>query len=356
MPRSPREPLPPVLKATPFTVAQALSLGLGPKRLRGRDLDRPFRGIRVSVQPGNEARGLRQSALAPGDFSPEGSIWPHPSLRATAQARDQELFDRCTALAVALPEGAFFSHLTAARLWPVPLPTARDEPVHVSVRRPRRPPRRAGVAGHVIVDPRAAVVYRRGLTVVDPVTLFCQLASHLTLSDLVAVGDALVLEPVIPDEWEDRPWVTICQLVERVEIFRGRGKRNAGRAVLLIRPGAESRPETLVRLAIGNAGLPEPEVNVTIRDAGGRFIGRGDLVYRQWRVIVEYDGEQHRTDTRQFDRDVARLDDFAAHGWRVVRIVGRSFFGDPAESMERVRRALIIAGWRPGHPVATFGP
>ena len=102
-----------------------------------------------------------------------------------------------------------------------------------------------------------------------------------------------------------------------------------------------------MRLAIGNVGLPEPEVNVTIRDARGRFIGRGDLVYRQWRVIVEYDGEQHRTDTTQFDRDVARLDDFAAHGWRVVRIVGRSFFGNPAESMERVRRALLAAGWRP---------
>ena len=199
----------------------------------------------------------------------------------------------------------------------------------------------------MIVDPRATVVYRRGLPVVDPVTLFCQLATHLSPPDLVAVGDAPVLEPVIQDAWQDRPWVPLGQLVERVELWRGRGKRNADRAVSLIRPGAESRPETLVRLAIGNVGLPEPEVNVTIRDARGRFIGRGDLVYRQWRVIVEYDGEQHRTDTKQFDRDVARLDDFVAHGWRVVRIVGRSFFGNPAESMERVRRALLAAGWRP---------
>jgi hypothetical protein len=316
--------------------------------MRGRDLDRPFRGVRVSVQPGNEAPGVRQYALARRDWAPDdGPIWPRPSFRATAQVRDQELFDRCTALAVALPQGAFFSHLTAARLWPLPLPNARDEPVHVSVRRPQRPPRRSGVAGHVLVDPRATVVHRRDLPVVDPVTLFCQLASHLSLPDLVAVGDALVLEPVIPDAWEDRPWVPLGQLVERVELWRGRGKRNADRAVSLIRPGAESRPETLVRLTIGQAALPEPEVNVTIRDSRGRFIGRGDLVYRQWRVIVEYDGEQHRTDTRQFDRDVARLDDFAAHGWRVVRILGRSFFGNPAESMERVRRALLAAGWRP---------
>ena len=347
MPRSPREPLPPALKAIPFTVAQGLSLGLGTGRLRGPDLERPFHGIRVPVQPSEQMQGLREDASVRGDWPETVPTWPRPSPAAAAEAREQELVDRCTALAVALPAGAFFSHLTAARLWPLPLPGARDEPVHVSVRRPQRPPRRSHVAGHVIVDPRANVLYRRGLPVVDPVTLFCQLATHLSLPDLVAVGDALVLEPVIPDMWEDRPWVPLRQLVDRVEVWRGRGKRNADQAVSLIRPGAESRPETLVRLAIRHSALPEPEVNVTIRDARGRFIGRGDLVYRQWRVIVEYDGEQHRTDTRQFDRDVARLDDFAAHGWRVIRIVGRSFFGNPAESMERVRRALVAAGWRP---------
>ena len=214
--------------------------------------------------------GLSESASLRGEWPETVSTRPRPSPAATAQARDQELVDRCMALAVALPEGAFFSHLTAARLWPLPLPSARDEPVHVSVRRPRRPPRRSRVAGHVIADPQATVIYRRGLPVVDPVTLFCQLAGHLSLPDLVAVGEALVLEPVIPDAWSDQPWVPLRQLVERVELWRGRGKRNADRAVSLVRPGAESRPETLVRLAIRQAGLPEPEVNVTIGDAGGR--------------------------------------------------------------------------------------
>jgi hypothetical protein len=55
----------------------------------------------------------------------------------------------------------------------------------------------------------------------------------------------------------------------------------------LIRPGAESRPETLVRLAVAGAGRPEPEVNVDIVDGSGRFLGRGDLVHRGWKVIVE---------------------------------------------------------------------
>jgi very-short-patch-repair endonuclease len=102
----------------------------------------------------------------------------------------------------------------------------------------------------------------------------------------------------------------------------------------------------LVRLAIVEVGLPEPEVNVNIVDSNGMFLGRGDLVYRRWRVIVEYDGDQHRTDTRQFDHDVRRLEDFAADGWRVVRIVGRSFFTDRRACVARVARALLDSGWR----------
>jgi hypothetical protein len=49
-----------------------------------------------------------------------------------------------------------------------------------------------------------------------------------------------------------------------------------------------------------DAGLPEPEVNPDIRNASGRFVGRGDLVYRRWRVIVEYDrvgGRENPTST-----------------------------------------------------------
>jgi very-short-patch-repair endonuclease len=93
------------------------------------------------------------------------------------------------------------------------------------------------------------------------------------------------------------------------------------------------------------AGLPEPEVNIEISDARGRFIGRADLVYRRWRVIVEYDGDQHRTNTKQFDKDVLRLEGFDHAGWDVVRVVGRAFFADRAACILRVRNALTRAGW-----------
>ncbi len=300
------------MRGIAFTTAQGRSLGLGRSRMTGRDLDKPFYGIRV----------------------------------ATGVAA-QNLPERCAALLVGIPAGAFFSHLTAARLWPLPLPMpSADEPVHVGVPRTSRAPRRSGVVGHQVTDPLAGVVYRGGLPVVDPATLFCQLATELSLHDLVAVGDTLILRPVYQQR-ERRPWVPLPELGERVGCYRGRGKRAASTALALIRRGAESRPETLVRLAIMDAGLPEPEVNPVIRDSGGRFLGRGDLVYRRWWTIVEYDGEQHRKSTAQFDHDVQRLEGFANNGWHVVRIVGRSFFTDRRGSIARVARVLMNAGWRP---------
>ena len=201
--------------------------------------------------------------------------------------------------------------------------------------------------GRELIDRRVRVVLRHGLPVVDPASMFCQLGSILDLADLVAVGDALVLEPWYPHPYDDRPWLSITALSDRVADFHGRGKARARHALTLIRPGAESRRETLLRLAILDAGLPEPEVNPEVRAPDGTVLGRADLVYRQWRVIVEYDGDQHRTNTRQFDRDSRRLDDFAAHGWRVVRITGRSFTANPTGCLVRIRRALLTAGWRP---------
>ena len=318
----PRRPLPTELTLGAFTVGQGRAAGLTDRRMRGADLDRPFRGVRVP----------KVTPSAPTPASP---------------AAPPALLARCVALAVALGGDPIFTHLTAARLWPVPLPPDLvEQDLHIGVVPPARPPRRRGVHAHKLLDPRALVGRRHGCRIVDPATMFCQLASVVPLADLIAVGDALIHAPVYPNPLDDRPWLTQAELAERVAVFRGRGKAVAARAVARIRPGVESRPESLVRVAVVDAGLPEPEVNVSITGSRGEFLGRADLVYRRWRVIVEYDGDQHRTDTRQFDRDVRRLERFAAHGWTVVRITGRAFFGDRAATVARVRHALIAAGWR----------
>lgn len=76
--------------------------------------------------------------------------------------------------------------------------------------------------------------------------------------------------------------------------------------------------------------------------------GRGDLVYREWQTVVEYDGDQHRTSRIQYETDVARLENFALASWTVVRVLDHGLFSAPARTVGRVRAALTQNGWRPG--------
>lgn len=315
----PRQDLPDWLRSQPFTTFDH-SLGRG--RMSGPDIVRMFYGVRtVAGEPGDWRRLPAAEALRV----------------------------RCRALLRVTPDGTFFGGITAARLWGLPLPLKhiQDDCLHTMLWYPGQPTNRAGVIGRQINDWNAHRVEIDGLPTIDLPTLFCHLGMLLSEPDLVAVGDAMVLEPVFPVPGPPRPLTTIAALTERVALYRVRGKKRAARALALIRPGAESRPETLLRLLLIAAGFPEPELNCALFDQFGSPLARVDLLFRQFRVVVEYDGDQHRTDIRQFDRDVGRLDDLAAAGWRVVRIGARSLFGDPQDAVNRVRRALLDGGWCP---------
>lgn len=250
---------------------------------------------------------------------------------------DPDAIARARAYAPYLRPGERFSHTTAAALWGVPLPR-RSMDLHISTLLPRNRARGGGVVGHRTNDP--AVVRRHGLPVSTPGALFLELAMHLALDDLVAVGDALVLDPHVLDPLDLRPWTTMDDLISSAGSSRAPGCRLARRALMLVRHGAESRPETLLRLLLVRAGLPEPELNQEIRDSSGRFIGRGDLVYREARVIVEYDGDQHRTSKIQYEHDITRLERFRDARWAVVQVRERGLFVEPDRTIARVRRAL----------------
>lgn len=56
-------PLPPELSGRPFTVREALALGVTPKRLRSADVWAPFRGVRVPVALGWDARLRARAGL-----------------------------------------------------------------------------------------------------------------------------------------------------------------------------------------------------------------------------------------------------------------------------------------------------
>lgn len=126
----------------------------------------------------------------------------------------------------------------------------------------------------------------------------------------------------------------------------GRGVRTLKHALEWVRPGSESPKETELRLLLVRGGLPEPELNGDVYGPDGTFIGRGDLLYRRFKVLVEYDGSQHADDRRQFHRDVDRLEAFAFDEWSIVRVLKEHLNADRADIVTRVRKALIARGWR----------
>jgi hypothetical protein len=314
MPR--RIPIPPQLAAGPFTVADARDAHIGEGRLRGADLERPFRGVRSPV------RG------AP----------PDP---------DERFVARCRQFAPLLRPGQFFSHLTAARLWSCPLSVPGGESLHVSTEAPHRPPRRVGIVGHLAKAGSTRVVLRHGFPVSDPVSTWLALSSVATLDELVVAADSLILDPFVLDPLDIRPFATLDELRRALAAFSGRGARTATTAIELSRQGAESRPETLLRLLLWRAGLPKPMVNADVTDAAGRWLGRGDLVFAPWRTVVEYDGHEHRTDSRTYDKDITRIENFVNAEWRVVRVRKAGLFGRPQDTVDRVVRALRAGGWTP---------
>jgi hypothetical protein len=295
-----RKPLPLQLQGTPFRVALARELGVPYSRLRAGDMDAPFHGIR-------KAETSRATPALASSF------------------------------AVLMDEDEYFSHVTAAELLGLRMPQRRlPSGLHVtSVSRPR------GHRGYGIIPHHAATsaptVMAIGVRVSSPIATWCDLATTLGYLDLVAMGDGLVCRKGAV--------ATVARLTLAIEQMQGRRGAKLMRTVLEgVRPNTDSYKETELRLAVVAAGFPEPETNGEIRDDSGRVVAHGDLVFRDLRVILEYDGPQHREDERQYRIDIARLDHLVELKWRVIR-VDKYLLRDRPHLFAKVDKALRAGGW-----------
>jgi very-short-patch-repair endonuclease len=95
--------------------------------------------------------------------------------------------------------------------------------------------------------------------------------------------------------------------------------------------------ETKLRLLLVQAGLPRPEVQVTLRDSNGVFLGRPDLYYPEKRLAIEYDGATHRENLVADNRRQNLLVDA---GHRLLRFSAADVLRTPAAVVSMVRRAL----------------
>lgn len=192
------------------------------------------------------------------------------------------------------------------------------------------------------------VTVLNGIPLTTPERTWLDLAEMLTVDELVVAGDSCVRIPRRELEGRDRPLCTIGDLQRMIDRHKGkRGIRKAREAVSLIRVGSDSPQESLLRLALVRAGLPEPELNVPIIDDEGTPHHEPDLSYRKYRIGVEYEGGHHG-DEGQIVRDISRSERYLALGWTEVRISKRHMHDDARAAVAKVRAALVQAGWRPG--------
>jgi hypothetical protein len=134
-----------------------------------------------------------------------------------------------------------------------------------------------------------------------------------------------------------RGLVDTAALTELVASRSDRGIRDARRAVSLVDPLAESRPESQVRVHLVLAGLcPVPEF--WIEDGDGR-IARTDLAFPERKVAVEYDGQWRDGQLWALNRDRERLNRVHAAGWDVV-FVTAPLLATPRRMVAIVRAAL----------------
>ncbi|MCL2515783.1 MAG: very short patch repair endonuclease [Microbacteriaceae bacterium] len=296
---------------TTFSTATALAAGVTPSRLRNAAISQPFRGANVV--------GI-----------------------ATA------LTDRAAACAVRTRGTFAFCGVTAAALHGVPLPPGIDmphRPLDVAVVAPRTPPRAEGITGHSFAAHSFRVVMLAGLPVVEATAAWCQLAEALSREDLVAAGDFLLSG----DPWEShrrQPRCTLEQLTEAVRRHAGkRGAKKLRWALARVRHGVDSRPETLLRLLLVAAGVPEPVIRHAIPVADGRLVLHPDLALPQFGVVFEYQGDGHRERDR-FLSDIERDELIRAEGWEVVQVTSKDLFGNRRIFIERVFAVLRRRGLR----------
>ena len=115
-----------------------------------------------------------------------------------------------------------------------------------------------------------------------------------------------------------------------------RGLRRLETALELVDRGSQSPRETYLRLTLIRGGLPRPHTQVAVF-ADGVIVAYLDMGWPELMIGVEYDGDQHRSDRRQYVRDIRRQELIEELGWLLIRVVAEDH---PGDVLRRVRRAI----------------
>ena len=295
MPRPPQ--IPQQLAHGPFTRAQALEAGLTSRQLQGKHF----------------------SPLFP-------RVWVLADLPMTAD-------DWIIAAGLAMPGHAQLSHLS--RIQALGYHDGPLRPFHFTV------------AGELHIDLEDIFLHRTvAMPPLDDIgvsaaSAFIGLCSTARVISLISIGDWLLRAG----------HMTLTELTELARHQRWRP--GAGEAMWVsghLDARSRSPKESETRALLVFAGLPVPEVNPPLlEDPNTPWT---DLLYRHWRLAIEYEGSQHLIDRKQYNTDIARYAWMRDSGTEYVQVT-KEMLRQPRALVLRVHRKLIARGY--DGPTPVFG-
>jgi very-short-patch-repair endonuclease len=287
--------VPDELRGGPFTIPQARDVGLTWDNLQARSWQRL-------------ARGQYAWSALPQDVGLK--------LRAAEQR---------------LPSTYAFSGRTAAAILGLDVPAC--DPIEATISRDLPARARAGIKLRRAALAGEDVVVHDGFRMTDGLRTVCDLGSRADLVEAVVAID-MALHAGLVDLPTLRGWVQRNSGTKGIKRLR--------RAVELANPLAESPMETRLRLELTMAGLPSPCAQVDLDDPQGNFIGRVDLYYPDVRLVIEYDGLNHKD---RLVEDLRRQNALLNSGFHVLRFTAPDlrFRGAVASQVRRARRLLSRA-------------
>ncbi|WAH96137.1 endonuclease domain-containing protein [Arthrobacter sp. MMS18-M83] len=196
--------------------------------------------------------------------------------------------------------------------------------------------------GHTVIAAEDEVEVADGIRISTRSRTWLDMARLLPLNDVVCMGDELIRVPRQSLEGRDTPFATLEELRALVERHPNlQGVVRARQALELMRVGADSAPESLLRLAMLDAGVPEPELQLRLRDADP-FSPSADLGFRQRRVAIQYDGGHHLVEAQSLS-DRRRDKAFEAAGWTVLVFRKEDFVDGFEQATKKIKKALRSA-------------
>lgn len=201
--------------------------------------------------------------------------------------------------------------------------------MHIALPSPARAPHANGVIGHMLQIENHELTVHGDLRVTTPIRTWLDLAPMLSLHDLIAAGDHLI-------HWR-LPQASPRDLAEAVlSRLDRRGRRKLSSALGLLNDRAESPQESILRVIVTLAGLPEPRINHEVTDRFGEFVARTDFIIDELKIVLEYQGDYHRTTKGQWRADMTRRSKLEALGWKVMEL-NADDLKDPDELVSRIR-------------------